>query len=266
MTKRFLGFISLLYSGIILYLLISNSLKNFLAPSMQLYVKITIIPLIIIGFVMLFNNKVNYKFKISDLVLLIPLIMLIIAGDGKLTSTFASSRATNYTTEERIKSEEAVQDYREVVEETYDYDFSNPYFDIVDANYNELSNYLTFSPKASVYEGKTIKVRGFVLKNISYVPNGYYSIGKLSISCCAADAIFTGFVVKDNNSKVVSDKWYEIEGILEKGKDKDGYDIMYIKVINLKEIDESLSEQYVYPCYAYDDGVCEAIAKYDLEY
>lgn len=58
----------------------------------------------------------------------------------------------------------------------------------------------------------------------------------------------------------------KLKGILEKGKDKDGYDIMYIDVKNVKEIDSKSEEQYVYPCYAYDDGVCEDMEKYDLEY
>lgn len=40
---------------------------------------------------------------------------------------------------------------------------------------------------------------------------------------------------------------------------------MYIKVINIKEISSKDEEQYVYPCYAYDSGSCEAISKYDLD-
>ena len=98
------------------------------------------------------------------------------------------------------------------------------------------------------------------------MPDGYFAIGKYAISCCAADAGFTGFIAKYDNSKITADKWYEVEGILEKGKDKEGYDIMYIKVINSKEISSKGEEQYVYPCYAYDDGSCEAMSKYNLEY
>ena len=98
------------------------------------------------------------------------------------------------------------------------------------------------------------------------MPDGYFAIGKYAISCCAADAGFTGFIAKYDNSKITADKWYEVEGILEKGKDKEEYDIMYIKVINIKEISSKGEEQYVYPCYAYDDGSCEAMSKYNLEY
>ena len=38
--KKFLGFICLAYSFIIAYLWIFNQLKNFLAPTMQIYIKV----------------------------------------------------------------------------------------------------------------------------------------------------------------------------------------------------------------------------------
>ncbi len=286
MSKRYLGLICLLYSGIFGYVVIFDKLKNFLAPQMQMYIKLSIIPMLLIGLVMLFNNKVNYKFKISDLILVLPLVLLIFAGDGRLTSSFASSRITNLNTENRTKSEEKVEAKKEeeiielpkseekkeevkeepTEENINNYDFSNVDFDIVDASYSELSNYITFAPKADKFKGQTIRVRGFALKKASYLPDGYFAIGKYAISCCAADAGFTGFIAKYDNNKITTDKWYEVEGILEKGKDKDGYNIMYINVINIKEISSKGEEQYVYPCYAYDDGSCEAMSKYDLEY
>ena len=108
-------------------------------------------------------------------------------------------------------------------------------------------------------------MRGFALKNISYLSDEYFALGKYLISCCAADATFTSFAVKYDTNKITTNKWYEIEGVLEKGKDKDGYDIMYINVINIKELAQK-EDQYVYPCYSYDNGLCKALSKYDLEY
>ena len=282
MSKKYLGLILLLYSCIFGYVLIFDKLKLFLAPGMQIYFKLSIIPMLLIGLVMLFNNKVQYKFKVSDLVLILPLIFLIFAGDGRLTSSFASNRTTNLNYENRTKNEvkakeeiielpKSEEEIAKVKEEPKEgtketKDFSNVDFDIVDANYNELSNYITFEKNADRFKGQTIRVKGFALTNVSYLLNGYSLVGKYVISCCAADADFTGFVVKYGNNKIVENKWYEIEGVLEKGKDQDGYDIMYINVINIKEISNDGEEQYVYPCYAYDDGSCEAVSKYDLKY
>ena len=102
LMKKYLGFICLLYSLIIIYVWTTDILKNFLAPQMQIYLKIALIFLIIIGMVLIFNNKVNYKFKISDLVLLLPLIMLILSGDGRLTASLAQNRTNNFNKENII--------------------------------------------------------------------------------------------------------------------------------------------------------------------
>ncbi len=251
----------MLYSCIFIYMILFDKLKFFLAPTMYIYIKLSIIPLILIGLVMIFNNKVEYKFKISDLILLLPLIFLITSQDGRLTSSFASKRVANVNRKSTVIKEKS--DNKEKIENK-EYDFNNPYFDIVDSNYNELSSYITFAPKADKYLGKTIKVKGVALKQSPYIPQGFFQIGKYIISCCAADAEYAGFYIKYDPSKVEADKWYEIKGILEKGKDKEGYDIIYINAIEVDEIKEE--EQFIYPCYYYDNGKCESLSKYELEY
>lgn len=270
MSKKYLGIICLLYSFIFGYVVLFDKLKLFLAPSMQIYIKLSIIPLFIIGLVILLNSNNHYKFKIIDLVLILPLILLIVAGNGRLSESFASNRATNFNNKNRVKTVEKkkeVKEEKEVLEEIDEsYDFSNPYFDIVDSNYDGLSGYLSYVVKANKYEGKTIRVRGFALKDASYLPDEYFALGKYSVSCCVADAGFTGFFIKYDKSKITNNNWYEVEGILEKGKDKEGYDIMYIKVINIKEINSKKEEQYIYPCYAYEGDACNYIAKYGVEY
>ncbi|MCR4580979.1 MAG: TIGR03943 family protein [Bacilli bacterium] len=292
MSKKYLGIICLLYSGIFGYVVFFDKLKNFLAPQMQIYIKLSIIPMLIIGIVMLFNNKVNYKFKASDLVLILPLVLLILSGDGRLTASFASNRTMNFNTENRTKAEVKEKSKEESKKETVavtkpavikeekqeeikpivveeqkpTYDFTNPYFNVIDETYSDLANYLTFASKADKYQGKTIKVKGFVLKEMALLTSEYFALGKYNISCCAADAEFTGFIVKYDRNKVKENGWYEIEGILEKGVDSEGYNIMYINVVNIKEVDAKSEEQYVYPCYAYDEGLCAATAKYNLEY
>lgn len=273
MKKRFLGIICLLYSSIILYVWLSEQLKNFLAPNMQIYLKVSLLPMLIMSLIMLFNDKVNYKFKISDLVLILPIIMLILTQDGKLSMTLANNRVTNLNSSQKINNDENIEFEEEtkIIEEDInneqeEYDFSNPYFDVVDASYTNLSDYITYAPKAQEYVGKTIRVRGFTIKEGFYLKKGYFAIGKYAISCCVADADFTGFIAKYDMDKIKDNTWYEIEGVLENSKDSEDYDIMYIKVINIKEIDAKEEEQYVYPCYAYDNGSCFEISKYNLEY
>lgn len=269
--KRYLGFICLLYSAIFGYIVVFDKLKLFLAPTMQIYIKLSIIPLLLIGLIMLFNNKVHYKFKISDLILLLPVILLILAGDGRLTASFASNRTINLNKNNSINKVTNKQNEDNSKEKLKEEDTSiknnnfDAYFDIVDESY-EVASYLTYSPKADKYEGKTIRVRGFAIKKADFLPDGYFAIGKYAISCCAADAEFNGFISKYDNNKIKVNQWYEVEGVLRKGKDRDKNDTMYIEVINIKEIDSKREEQYFYPCYSYGDGSCTELLKYNLEY
>ena len=286
MKRRFLGIVCLLYSFIIIYVWMFDKLKNFLAPNMQIYIKLSLLPMIVMSIIMLLNNKVHYKFKFSDLILILPIIMLIFAGNGRLSSGFANNRMTNFnikqsssTNEYEIYTDdlENTDEYYENIEKETEpnedsikeedktiYDFTNPYFDVVDASYDMLGNYFIYEESAKKFEGKTIRVRGFAVKDIEFISNGFSALGKYSISCCAADAGFVGFVIKYDKSSIKNDAWYEVEGVLRQGKDKEGYNIMYIEVINIKEIDSKKEEQYVYPCYSYDDGKCSELSKYDL--
>ena len=266
MNKKFLGLISILYSFLFVYLIITNNISNYLAPQMHIYIKISIIPLFIIGILLLFV-KSNDKFKISNICLLLPIIFIFFSGDGLLTIKFALNRSTNFKVEKRVKQEETTTIPVKAKEEKKDiYDFNNPYFDIIDENYNDLSGYLTFSEKANKYVGKTIKVKGFVLKSAEFLTSEYFALGKYAITCCAADAEFTGFVVKYGDFDIQDGSWYEIEGILRSGIDSDGYNMNYIEVININEIDKNEENQYVYQCFYYDNGSCEAVNKYNLEY
>ena len=86
------------------------------------------------------------------------------------------------------------------------------------------------------------------------------------ITCCAADAEYTGFMVKYPKEKIKYGKWYQVEGYLELGKDKDGYDIMTINPTNVKEIKSDGINNYVYSCDTYGSKACDALQKYELEY
>ena len=272
--KRYLGIIYLLFASTITYIVIFDKLKNYLSPQLQIYIKLSIIPLFIVGLVLIINKKVHYDFKFSDLILLLPIIIFFISGDGKLSLQLADNRATNLANPQiRYEAVTNTEEEPETKEEQSSlpsinptYDFSNPYFEVIDANYEGLANYLTVGEKASKYVGQTIRVKGFTTKYASYLPDGMFAIGKYIITCCVADASFQGFYVKYDLDQIHHNKWYEIEGVLEQGIDKDGYQIMYIKAINVKEIDSSKEEQYVFPCYAYDNGSCAEVSKYDLSY
>ena len=153
--KKFLGTICLIYSGIIAYVWIFDEVKNFLAPTMQIYLKVSLFPLALLGLVLYFEEHIHYKFKVTDIVLLLPIIMFIIAGNGRLSASFASNRM-NFNNN-KVSSKKVDKDTSENKKiDMKDYDFTNPDFEIIDENYYELSNYLTFLVDADKYEGKTV--------------------------------------------------------------------------------------------------------------
>lgn len=273
MKNRFLGIVCLLYTVIITYVWVFDKLKNFLAPQMQIYLKLSVFPLLLMSLILLFNRNSHYRFKWTDLILLLPIIMIIISSDGRLTESLAQNRMANYKenkveNKEKKKEKKETEEITEEKEETIEKvsEDAEIYFDINDENYQDLANYLTFAPKSDKFAGKTIKVKGFINKSQQYIPSGYFAIGKYSITCCAADAGFVGFIVKDNNLNLKENTWYEIEGTLTKSKDVAGYDILTITPKNIKNIDGSKEKQYVYPCYNYGDGKCKEMKKYDLAY
>ena len=258
--KRFLGFICLIYAGIIIYVKVFNKLNNYLAPNMQMYILLSIIPLIIMGLVIILNNKIDYNFKVSDLILLLPIVMLIISGDGRLSISLANNRSISFKSSKKI---EKIED--DVIEEDKDedkeYDFSKVDFDVKDESYTMLVDYLTYGDNNYKYIGKTVRIRGFTVMKNNFIPKGFFAIGKYAVSCCAADASYIGLISK-YDKEVKDNTWYEMEGVLKKGKDKEGINILYLKIANIKEIKEE--EQYVYPCYVYGDDKCSEVGKYNL--
>lgn len=257
MKNKFLSIVCFIYSSLIIYVWFTSKLKYFLAPNMQIYLKLSLFLLIIMGVILWCKNS---KFKLSDLFLLLPVVFLILSGDGKLTLSLANNRVTN------VSSGKKVEENISNLNEDKVYDFTNVYFDVVDETYIDLANYITYVTKTNNYVGKTIKVRGFTMTKNTSLPKGYFYIGKYAITCCAADAAYLGFIAKSDDFKIKNNTWYEIEGVLEKIKDLAGYDRMAIKIININKIDSKKEEQYVYPCYSYSDGSCSLIDKYDLDY
>lgn len=254
MKNKFLAVVCFIYSLLIIFVWFNGSLSNFLAPNMQIYLKLSIIPMIIMGIVIILN-KIHYKYKSTDLVLLLPIIMVFLAGDGNLTITLASNKIN------RVKNnDEEIIEY--VPEDNYDFD--NVYFDVKDETYSYLANYITYMTGAKKFVGKTIRVKGFSIDYSDFLLDGYYAIGKYAITCCAADAEIAGFIIK-TDEKIKQNEWYEVEGVLEQAKDNEGYNIMVINVINIKKSNPDKT-QYVYSCETYGKDACKELQKYDFEY
>ena len=280
MKKKYLGLICIIYSLLFLYIFIKGNMGNYLAPQMHKNIIISMIILFVIGIVVLFSKKFDYKFKISDLILLLPILLLFFAGDGRLTTTLASNRTSSFDSVSKAnnKKDDKVSDNNnlhevpvvpeEVKNNTVTKTDSTTVvdYDIVDEVYSVIADRITFTSHPEKLIGKTIRVRGFVLLNNEMFSKEYFAIGKYFVSCCIADSSFGGFVAKYNDMSIIKDNgWYEIEGVLNVGKSEFGTDMVYIDVKSIKTIDEKKEQLYVYPCYSYGDGSCSALDNYDIE-
>ena len=257
MNRRFLGIVFILYFLIIMYLWISNNLNNILAPQMQVYVKLSILPLLLIGLVFIFNNNIKYEFKLSDLVLLLPLIMIILSGDFRLTSSLAHSKSI------KIDKESTINDKEDEID-TSNYSFDKVDFNVVDASYAGLSDYFNYTTNYEDIVGKTVRFKGLSIKNSKIVDKNKFIIGKYLITCCAADSSFIGFIVDFDKTKIKDNTWYQVEGVLKRIKLTDGTYVVGVGALNVSEIDSKNEEQYIYPCYTYDD-MCSEVSKYNLK-
>ena len=265
MKKKFLGIICIIYSFMVIGVIVSDKLKNYLAPNMQIYIKVASIVLLIIGFVIIFSKEFHYKFKVTDIILFLPIIMIIISGDGKLSNNIASNRMNIKTVKKETIKEEKTED-KEKEEIIYDKDNLKVDFEVIDENYYSLADFISYpGVRTEQYENKIVKVKGFTITEGNYIPNGYFTLGKYTITCCAADAEFAGFYVKKEDYDIKDGAWYELTGYLEKSKYQ-GITIMTIRIIDIKEINQDDEEMYVYPCYSYGDGSCKEFTKYNLKH
>lgn len=260
--KKFLGIICLVYSFIIIYVWLNGSLSLYIAPNMQIYIKASIVPLTIMGLVILIDNNLHYRFKKTDFVLFLPLLLIFFVGDGNLSINMAKVKATTKNLPREIKEIDNIENNTEYEKKDVIDDF---YFDIKDSNYSYLADYLTYMSGSRKYIGKTIRVKGFAVDYSEYLTSDYFALGRYMISCCAADAEFTGFMIKYPSNKIKYGNWYEIEGYLEIGKDSEGYDVMTINPVSVKETTKE-DNQYVYNCNSYGQSACDELLKYNLEY
>lgn len=257
--KKFIGYICLYYSFIIGYIYFSNNLGNYLAPNMHKNIIISGIVLLIIGLVLLRKDHIHYEFKKLDILLLIPIIFLFLSQDGQLDTSIVRSKTSKMAPSTKVEKSNTKTNNISTTSKEID-------FDIVDAAYTKLSSDITYNAKLETIVGKTIRVRGFAIKKDSYLPKGYFAIGKLLVSCCAADSGYGGFIAKYDLSKIKEDHWYEITGVIGQTKDKYDQKIGYIEVTKVKEISKKNENMYAYACENYGDNGCDVLKEYDYEY
>lgn len=136
----------------------------------------------------------------------------------------------NYLTEEEIKSKHEKLQNAEIIEMDEDI---------------FISYYSSINDNPSSFEGRTIKMKGFVFKEGDFTENQFV-LSRFFITHCVADASVIGFLAElDGADQLQQDSWLEIEGGLAVAN-YHGMEIPKINVTNWKIIEEP-EEPYIFP-------------------
>lgn len=225
--RKIIGSMFIIYFLIISIFCISGLINNFLASKMIWIIILAAIFMLVLGFVFFFRTDVDIKLGKNHILLFIPFLMIALASDGELSEQLASNRASNLSTK---IDDVSISD--DVINNSSD---SLVDYNVVDDSYVDLVNYLNNKPEE--VEGKTIRIRGYVVTDADYLTTDTFAIGKYNRSCCTADAGFLGMLVFLDDLEVVKNSWYEIEGVLEVVESAYGYETISIRITNIEAID-----------------------------
>lgn len=153
-----------------------------------------------------------------------------------------------YDQEEKVTIDhEVVVDQKEVKKEAYDEKIKQlENAEVIDMNEEVFDPYYgQISENPEKYEGRTLKMKGFVYKEKGFQPN-QFALTRFLITHCVADATSIGFLTEFEKAQTLQqDTWLEVEGTLELTT-YNGWEMPLLKVNSWKVIKEP-KEPYVYP-------------------
>ena len=95
MKQKLVGIYFILFSIIIYVMYFTKYLQSFLARKVLGFTLIAALLLLVLGILILIGKIKNLNIKKNSYILIIPIIMLIIAGDGTVSLNLAKKRGSN---------------------------------------------------------------------------------------------------------------------------------------------------------------------------
>lgn len=246
MKEKLLG-IYFIIMGLMIYILyFVGYLNNFLASKMIVFSLITGVIFLISGILILCNKIRNITLKKDSLLLIVPVIMIFVAGNGELSLELAKKRANNLA----LTGVSSTQSFTDTESDVVLNNNEEVLYELNDSNYVITLNKLY--ENIDNIEGSKIIIRGFTIKDTSVITAGYFIIGKYIVSCCVADAGVVGILVKEELISVNDNEWYEIEGVINVIEDNTGSKTIAITPTTIESIESE--NMYVYQTYAFLQG------------
>lgn len=241
------------YTGILIYIVITNNLSKFLNTRLYIYVYLTI-PVLILFMLINFAIKNNKNFKInkrisaSGLIYFLPIILGIIANTSDLSDKFIQSRTninniaissktnankneTNSESKEQSNDSKAIAIINDYITPEK-YELNNNKEEIVMNDNVYVENITSFYENLDEFVGRKIKIVGLAYKDKEDLNNDKFALGKYFMYCCLTDLQMMGLLCKYDKNDVAEDSWYESDAVIEAAK----YEGQVLPVLNIKKI------------------------------
>lgn len=220
-------------------LIFTGRIRLFIHPKMDSYVKFAFVFFIILSVYQLgriFTSRKENKIKYGYVIFMVPLILGLYVNPQGLNADAAENKGI-YVNGQNHFDHEHIHDYVKVNYLDKDEIILN------DINFTDVINEL--NTHTDEYKGKKVELEGFILKEKDLDKNQFL-IGRMLLSCCAADAQSIAILCQyENIQSVKQDQWVKVKGIVDSSTDKKGGRLLVIKIESLEIIDEPVNK-YIY--------------------
>ncbi|WP_068618855.1 TIGR03943 family putative permease subunit [Paenibacillus tuaregi] len=266
---------AIVLSGIACYIYMldrNESLHYFIAPKMEVWVRLCPIPLVIIALTLLFQAFFGRSRNLCDCdhplspslfrntliygIFLIPLLLGFLLPNQALGTAAARKKGMaltgQYSAEQTLKEKFKSPDiYNEEFTELARLLYTEPVIEVRPDIFYETIGALDLFKKQ--FEGKRVRLSGFVYSDTSLDQHGAFALGRFLVLCCTADASPFGVFIKPKKPvQFAKDAWVEIEGRIHITTSQ-GKELMSIEADNIRTIHQPKTP-YIYPN---DDSVAK---------
>jgi putative membrane protein len=248
---------------LLVQLIITGELSLFVNPRFTWLIVASVLILVLLGLVQLWNMKGSELHRIGAwgyLVLLLPMAMYLLIPPKALDASIASKKGVSYLSAKSVNEQQQKKsapssasdtnaDPLAVPEDPYKKFIPQlqrePVIHLSQETYADYYNTLNFYPQQ--FKGKKIKLKGFVYRDDTMKKNQLV-VGRFSVTCCTADAIVIGFLTEGAKTATLKDNdWVEVTGSLDVGM-YDGVDMPVIKLEAVEKV-KPLKDPYIYFTY-----------------
>lgn len=265
--RKYQALILAIYSFIMLYIISRGIFTKFVHPRMLIFTLISAIIILILSLVDVnkYNEYNRKKLNISNIIYILPLILILFINNGEYINlqnstnnlySYANKQSANNVSNQTSSNNRNTtsSNIGDTIVNNIDYsskvDTSKIDYVLDDKNYLDIMT-LVEQDDTDKYKGKTISFNGYINRDSTMAKN-QFSVGRMAIWCCIADAYYSGFLcdLKDNTAYQNND-WVQVTGVIDKIQVTDPsannmtYTTPYIHVVKIEKISKP-NDEYVY--------------------